>query len=382
VTKFNTKLQRITEELREQILAPQPRKNPPTFTSSQVASMCGIDRNRFNYLASKEGSTLPGGEGQGNRRSRVYSLAETREWIRQVADIPKTPLERMGVGAAKILISCNLKGGSCKTTTAMNLAQGLTLLNRKVLIIDVDPQASITELCGMYAEKEIGEDDTVLPYIYDQDFELKSVVRPTYWDGIDLIAAHPNLFSAEFKIPSMIAEGAEGFVFWRLLRSGLDPLRTDYDYIIIDSAPSLSYLTINALLAADAIIMPLVPESLDFMSSVSFWSLFSDLATSFVDLGEDKTYDFITVLLSKVENGPTSSASVVKSWAQRAYSDWLHTIEIPSSSVASSSSLALSTVFDMSKGDAAERSLARVRDPMMAFCQWVDEQYYEHWRSA
>ena len=380
VASFSNKLNRITDDLRKFITAPEPRKNPPTFTSSQIASLCGIDRNRFNYLASREGSTLPAGQDQGSRRSRVYSLADAREWVRQVADLPKTPLDTKGVGQAKVLVSCNFKGGSCKTTTAMTLAQGLSLRGRKVLIIDVDPQASITELCGLFADKEVTVDDTVIGYIYYPETEpLAGVVQTTYWDGIDLIAAHPNLFGAEFFIPSEINKDPK-FVFWTLLRNGIAPLREKYDYIIMDTAPSLSYLTINALMAADAVVMPLVPESLDFMSSVSFWSLFSDLAETFIKKGDDKSFDFITILLSKVVAGENSSSSVVKSWAQRAYSDWLHTIEIPESTVASNSGLGLSTAFDMSKGDAHERTLARLRDPMMEFCRWVDEQNYEHWR--
>lgn len=382
LAQFAEKLEKITDELREQITAPEPRKEPPTFTSTQVAAMCGIDRNRFNYLASRDPNTLPAGEGAGNRRTRTYTLVEAREWVRQVADFPKTPLDTKGIGAAKVLLSANFKGGSTKTTSAMTLAQGLTLRGRKVLIIDLDPQASITELCGLLAEHDVTEEDCVNNYIYDPDNNpLENIVRTTYWDGIDVIAAHASLFSAEFKIPSMATENP-GFPFWKLLSNGIEPLRTKYDYIILDSAPSLSYLTINALMAADALIMPLVPESLDFMSSVTFWTLFSDLSEQFLGRGETKLYDFVSVLLSKVDYSPSAGASVVRSWAQRAYTDWMHTIEIPYSTVASSAGLALATVFDMSKGDADGRSLARARDPMVAYCQWVDEQFTGHWRNT
>lgn len=382
LAQFSDKLTKITEELRDQILAPRPRKNPPTFTSTQVAALCGIDRNRFNYLASREGSTLPAGEGSGNRRSRIFSLPEAQEWVRQVADFPKTPLDTKGIGAGKVLLTSNFKGGSTKSTTAMNLAQGLSLRGRKVLIIDVDPQASISELCGLYAEKDLNMDDTIYNHIAEpENFPLMDVVQETYWAGIDIIPAHTSLFSAEFVLPSKVNED-RSFRFWSVLREGLEPVRQHYDYIVIDTAPSLSYLTINALIAADALIMPLVPESLDFMSSVSFWSLFSDMASNFLGRGEKKTYDFISVLLSKVDYSPAASSSVVRSWAQRAYTDWMHTIEIPASSVASGSGLALATVFDMSKGDVPERSLARVRDPMVDYCRWVDEQYADHWRNA
>jgi chromosome partitioning protein len=381
VADFATRLEAVTNELRDQILAPRPRKNPPVFTSAQVADMCGIDRARLNYLLNREGNVLPAGETRGNR-SRIFSLAEARAWVQEVSRVERSPLLDGKAGAAKIIVMANFKGGSTKTTTAMNVAQGLSLLGRKCLLIDLDPQASATELCGLYAEKDVKEEHTVLPFIYEGNLaDLDAVIQTTYWDGLDLIPAHTALFSAEFHLPAMTSRDAS-FRFWNVLRHGLDHLRDRYDYIILDSAPSLSYMTINALMAADSLVMPLVPESLDFMSSVSFWSLFSDMGATFVDRGEQKTFDFISVLLSRVDRSATSSAPVVRSWAQRAYADWMHTIEIPASSVASNIGLGLGTVHDLSKGDVDDRSLSRAKEPFTLYCQWIDEQYTEHWRAA
>ncbi|GLC96302.1 Cobyrinic acid a,c-diamide synthase (plasmid) [Cupriavidus necator H16] len=264
----------------------------------------------------------------------------------------------------------------------MCLAQGLSLRGRKVLLVDLDPQASLTELCGLYAEKMIVEESTVLPYIYSpEDFTLESVIQETYWDGVDVIPAHPSLFSAEFHIPAMASKSAN-YRFWTLLRKGLEPLRKKYDYIVLDSAPSLSYLTINGLMAADAMVMPLVPESLDFISSVSFWSLFSDMADSFKNIEGNKTYDFVSILLSKVDYGVASSAPIVRSWVQRAYGDWMSPIEVPASSVMSNGALALATVFDISKFEGSNKTFQRVRIPFDEYCRWVDEFYAGKWEDA
>jgi chromosome partitioning protein len=312
----------------------------------------------------------------------MFTLPEAREWVKQVADLPKSPLLSGKPGKGKVLLSTQLKGGSCKTMTAMNIAQGLSLRGRKVLVIDLDPQASITELCGVLAYMQLSVDDTVLNSVLDpQNFHLKDVVLETYWDGIDVIPAHPGLFSAEFHLPAMTNTDNK-FRFWAQMRLAVEPLREHYDYIVVDTAPSLSYLTINGLMAADALIMPLVPESIDFMSSVSFWGLFADMAETFLARGEQKKYDFISVLLSKVDNVPNGPTSSVRSWAQSAYGDWMQMIEIPKSSVVGASGLALSTVFDMSKGVVPERSLDRIRDPLVAYCKWLDEQYTDHWEAT
>ncbi|WP_321921455.1 AAA family ATPase [Paraburkholderia guartelaensis] len=383
ITEFAEEAGRLSEELREMMLAPRPRKMAPTFTSAQVAEMCGIDRIKLNnLLATREG--LPQGVAQGSGRSRVFTLPEARTWVQQVSDIYQTPLHT-GVRDAdgKVILVANFKGGSTKTTTTMCLAQGLTLRGRKVLLIDLDPQASLTELCGLYAEKEVTEDSTVLPFIYDPHMEggLLNFVQETYWDGLDVIPAHPTLFSAEFHIPGTVIKNP-GFKFWDLLRQGVEVLRKQYDYIILDTAPSLSYLTINALMAADAMVMPLVPESLDFISSVSFWSLFSDLAHTIMERGDEKTYDFVSVLLSKVDYGKTSSAPVVRSWVQRTYKDWVNALEVPASSAMSNGALAMATVFDISKGDLADKTVARVRQPLTDYVQWIDDLYVERWRAG
>jgi chromosome partitioning protein len=198
---------------------------------------------------------------------------------------------------------------------------------------------------------------------------------------LDDIPAHPSLFVAEFHLPAMM-KVKPTFKFWAILRQGLEPLRKQYDYIILDTAPSLSYLTLNALMAADSMVMPLVPESLDFISSVSFWSLFSDIAANFMSMERDKKYDFISLLLSKVDYGKTSSAPIVRSWVQRAYGEWLNTVEVPASSVMSNGALALSTVFDISKADGVAKTVQRVRQPLMEYCRWLDDLYVEKWRLA
>lgn len=379
---FSGRLNVLMDDLREQILAPKPRKTAPTFSSAQVAEFCGIDRPRLNYLMTKDDGALPHGEPQGNGRSRVFTLAETRQWVNAVSThVRRSPLLDGRPAQGKSIMVGQLKGGSTKTTTTLCLAQGLSLLRgRKVLVLDLDPQASLSELCGFYAEKELTEEDTVLPYIYrPHEVQLKDLVQPTYWDGIDAIPAHPSLFAAEFFIPATMKDDPT-YKFWDQLQMGIEPLKAEYDYILMDTAPSLSYLTINALLGADALVMPLVPESLDFISSVAFWNLFSDITGTLSAHGVEKQFDFISVLLSKVEYGPNASSNVVRTWAQRAYGDWLQAMEVPASSVMSGGSLSYTTVFDISKWDGGNRTLQRIREPLEAFCRWIDDQVSSKWK--
>lgn len=371
---FSDKLLILMDEIREQMLAPRPRKNAPNFTISQVATLCGIDRTRINYVLTKDDTSLPKGTLQGMGRSRVFSLAETQEWIRAESSIPTRPHDVHG----DIIVIANFKGGSTKTTTAMSLAQGLTLRGKTVLVVDLDPQASLTELCGMYAEQDVAEEDTILPLIYEDEENLGYAVKETYWNNLYVIPAATPISAAEFVIPKKVMENRK-FPFWRIIGDGLSPLREEFDYIIIDTSPSMSYLTINGLMAANAMVMPLVPESLDFISSTQFWGLFADLCRAFSELEPSKVFDFVSVLLSKVDNGPASAAPIVRSWSQRAYGDWLLPVEIPMSSVVGSEALEFATIYDIENWPGGKKTLDRIRDPFDQFCRLIDDELTSKW---
>ncbi|SEI14636.1 ParA family protein [Paraburkholderia hospita] len=384
VSEFADSLEPFADNLRESILAPRPRKVAPVYTISELAEMCNLSRQQIQYLVTKDDQGLPRGTLNGSGRSRTFTLAEARQWVKMASDVYQTSLGEEGANfKGKILTTAQLKGGSAKTTTTVCLAQALTLLGRKVLLIDLDPQASASELCGLYAEKEITGDDTVLAYIYDQNIEggLSGKVQTTYWDGLDIIPGHTFLYGAEFLLPAK-QKTVPGFRFWAVLREGLEPLRSQYDYILIDTSPSLSYMNLNALLAADALVMPMVPENLDFISSLAFWRLFSDVAEDFLPYEEDKCYEFISILLSRVDYGKTSSAPVVRQWAQSAYGRWLDPFEIPASSVMSGGALSFSTALDVISTHSTAKSLQRVKQPMMRYANWLDDMFIKSWKEV
>lgn len=359
------------QTLRKRAVRPDPAKTAPVIASTQLAEMCGIDRARLNYLVSK--GELP--EGELNGRARTFSLEQAQVWAKAMPGFIARPADADGA----ILAITTLKGGSTKTTTTMCLGQALTLLGRKVLLVDLDPQASLSELAGVMVETEITEEDTALPYIEDPDnSSLRDVIRKTYWNNMDIIPAHTGLFAAEFHIPGTLMKNSH-YRFFDLLNQGLAPLKKEYDYILLDTAPSLSYLNINALMAADSLVMPIVPEGLDILSSMTFWTLLRDFSDPIeTHYNYKKEYDFISVLLAKVDN-QKGATFVARQWAQGVYGNWVHPIEIPRGAAMTTSSMGISTVFDMKKEEVAAKTLGRVRDPLFAYAQWIDQQYSRNW---
>lgn len=149
----------------------------------------------------------------------------------------------------KTIAIANQKGGVGKTTTAINLASALAILEKKVLLIDSDPQANATSGIGVQ-ESEYEAD------IYDSlvsDMPLSEIVLETKIKSLFLIPSSINLVGAEIELVNL--ENRE-----HILRQKLSEIKDDYDYIIIDCLPSLGLITINALCAADSVIIPVQCE--------------------------------------------------------------------------------------------------------------------------
>ena len=148
---------------------------------------------------------------------------------------------------SRVIAVANQKGGVGKTTTAINLATSVALTGRQVLLVDVDPQGNLTSGVGHKGERAPA--GTVYEALLtDQD--PAGFVLTTNVENLSLIPADRNLTGAEIEMVSMSARE-------RRLRRVLDPLRARFDDIFIDCPPSLGLLTLNALVAADAVLIPL-----------------------------------------------------------------------------------------------------------------------------
>lgn len=148
---------------------------------------------------------------------------------------------------AKIIGVANQKGGVGKTTTAVNLASALGVLEKRVLLIDADPQANATSGLGV-------EEVNFSTYnLLEHSAEVIKCILPTSSPNVDIIPSHIDLVAAEIELVDR--ENRE-----YMMREALKSIKNDYDYIIIDCAPSLGLITINALTAADSVIIPIQCE--------------------------------------------------------------------------------------------------------------------------
>lgn len=147
----------------------------------------------------------------------------------------------------KIISIANQKGGVGKTTTAVNLSASLGVLEKKVLLVDSDPQANASSGLGVRTAEG---DKTVYEVLIGEADASKAIVKAGL---IDLLPSHPRLIGAEIELVSQIARE-------RKLKSALMEIRERYDYIIIDCPPSLGLITLNTLTASDSILIPIQCE--------------------------------------------------------------------------------------------------------------------------
>ncbi|HKC56444.1 MAG TPA: ParA family protein [Vicinamibacterales bacterium] len=148
----------------------------------------------------------------------------------------------------RIVAVANQKGGVGKTTTAINVATSLALQGRSVLLVDVDPQGNLTSGVGMKGQRAPG--GTTYEALMTERADVDAFILPTGVHHLSLMPADRNLTGAEIEMVPMLARE-------RRLQRVLEPLRARFDFIFIDCPPSLGLLTLNALVAADAVLIPL-----------------------------------------------------------------------------------------------------------------------------
>ncbi len=154
----------------------------------------------------------------------------------------------------QIISVINQKGGVGKTTTVINLAAGLSQLNKKILVIDLDPQGNATTGLGL---SNFGNSDSTIYSVLNGSKEIKDVIKKSNFKNLDVITSNVDLSGLEVETAD---DSKRAFILKSKLTAYLNDSRGSYDYILVDCPPSLSLLTVMALVASNSLLVPLQTE--------------------------------------------------------------------------------------------------------------------------
>lgn len=207
-----------------------------------------------------------------------------------------------------VMAVSSLKGGVGKTTVALYTAQYLALKGYRVLLVDMDNQASTTAAFGIVPDMDLGADDTVLPFFEGGRQSLHYAIRKTYFPGLDLIPTNLVAFNIEWSLASEIFENRENpeeqQALLSLLNDGINSVKDDYDIVILDSPPNLGVTTMSILRSVDAMVIPSPARVIDFSSTVQFMTLLNKYASQF---GVRPKYKFLKMAITLYEGSRLSS---------------------------------------------------------------------------
>lgn len=213
----------------------------------------------------------------------------------------------------KAIAIFNQKGGVGKTTTNINLAACLAIKGKKVLVIDIDPQGNTTSGIGL-SKKELG--NTSYEILIEDNVDPKTAIIDTGIKNLDIIPASVQLAGAEVELIQL--QGRE-----KRLRSAIDQVKPDYDFIFIDCPPSLGLLTINSLTAVDAVLIPIQCE---FYALEGVSQLMSTI--ELVKKNMNPGLEIQGVILSMFDGRTNLSAQVVEE-VKRYFKEKVYTTVIP-----------------------------------------------------
>ncbi len=237
-----------------------------------------------------------------NGRRQGFTLAQ----INRMRDVFGTRPTTTDEDEPIILAVSNFKGGSAKSTLSTHLAEYLARAGYRVLLIDCDSQASATSTFGYLPDDDLDEEHTLLPYLRDEEDSLEYAIRPTYWDGLDLLPANLRLYQAEYELAHNVTPET-----FSMLREGIRDIAHRYQIIIMDPPPALGMISLNVMYAANALIIPMPPAMYDFSSTISFLTMLYETMSVIEKRLGSVDYKFVKIAITRFDENKSAQTALV-----------------------------------------------------------------------
>lgn len=384
ITRHAGLLSAQLQQLRTRMYPPKSEKSLRSFLINEVSKLTSIPDSTLKHMSREGRGPVPS---RLENNHRAYTLAQINELRELFANLKPSealrifPRRRAGEHL-QVLAIANFKGGSAKTTTCVHLAHYLALQGYRVLALDLDPQASLSAMFGAQPEVDVGSNETIYAALrYDEGARrpIRDIIRKTYFDGIDLIPGNLEVMEYEHETPRVLAnKSGSGAIFFERLKLALAEVEADYDVVILDTPPSLGFLTLSAIYAATSMIITVHPAMLDVASMSQFLLMMGDLISVLNESGAQLDQDFIRYLVTRHDPNDAPQSQVVAMLRHMFGDDVLLPTAIESTAV-EAAGLAKRSIYELELGQIGRDTHKRAREAVDAVNEAIIRLINDSW---
>lgn len=359
--------------------APERSKELRFFTSAEASSLLGLSTSHLRKMHFDGKIPQVQADPRGHKQYSSKDLYDIRVALAQNSKTPQNFLPgRVGDEHMQVIAVTTFKGGSGKTTSTAHLAQALNLRGYRVLVCDLDPQASLSSMFGLRPELELDESITLYDAIrYDEPVPIRDIIQDTYFHNLDIAPGGLILSEYETETPHAMRQGITP-PFYLRLSAALDQVSNDYDIVLIDCPPQLGFLTMSALVASTGILIPVIPNMIDVASLSQYLTMATSLLKVVEKSGQNLNYDFMRYVLCRYEPSDTPQSQMA-SFLRMHFGPRLMTEAFVKSTAVSDAGLRQNTLYEAIRGEITRSTLDRALESFNGVAYELDATIKAAW---
>lgn len=378
---YSSRLSKALQDHSQEAFPPDAQKVLRKFSMREAADFIRVNQNTFRHYITTMGDRMPVGAVDKSNR-RYFTAAE----IHQVQKVlftegkirPEHYPARQDGEHCQILTCFNLKGGVSKTSTSAHLAEILALRGYRVLAVDLDAQASLTNMFGITPELDPEMLSAYDVIRYRDPVPARKAIRKTYFPRIDLLPASMDIIEFEYETALSFRSPESSKPFHGRISDALDQVQMDYDVVIFDTPPQMSFAVIAALFASTGVLIPLNASMLDTMSLASFLDLASDLMSVVEAHAPEHSFDFIRFLITRYEATDQPQVQMA-SFLRTVLGTAVMSAEFVKSTAIGDAANTKQPVFEIEPREVNRRTYDRVIESVSRIADEVEGEFRKSW---